>query len=282
MRGGAYSFFLLVSRFWPFNKDVDSDVSGNLPFMNRWSFLQTSTVSHSFDDWIPRWPGGFSIISMGCPTAFQSWAADATSQMFFLVRIDQHFLQLQRFIGKSCNISFIESSDQSLDLLTSGNIPVQQHTHIEKVEELGTDLVCFQIAISCLGLVFLSDCDFLFRLGKPCEASYPTCYLYVFCFKTSWPCHVPSHDHVSHYFPLLGCFTRWPLARVSGQRVTSDPSGQPQALCKWTFPVKKNNPDAATQKKDLHHKSYPARELTYTTLGKGRKHLQKCPFAGIC
>lgn len=121
--------------------------------MNRWSFLQTSTVSHSFDDWIPRWPGGFSTISMGCPTAFQSWAADATSQMFFLVRIDQHFLQLQRFIGKSCNISvFIESSDQSLELLTSGKIPVQQHTHIEKVEELGTDLVCFQIAISCFGL----------------------------------------------------------------------------------------------------------------------------------
>ena len=278
MRGGAKKFLLIV--FEIFDLSTKMLILMFLVIFLSWIVGLSFKLLQSLTPLTTGFPGGqagFSTISMGCPNCVSKLGGGRNlSDVFFgqdwptfspAAKI--HWEKLQHFC-------FHRIFRPIFGTPNIGENPCSTaHPHW-KGWRIGNRS----------GV--LSDCDFLFRLGKPCEASYPTCHLCAFCFKTSWPCHVPSHDHVSHYFPLVGCFTRRPLAWISGQRVTSDPSTS--STLHVNFPSKKKQSGCCNSKKKIVKQVLLAEWnwislISPDTLPGGEreeKHFQECPFGRIC
>ena len=212
---GAYWFLLLVV-------DVDVDLSMTTLILMFLVIFLSWTVGISMGQSTPGFHGFFSLVPggqagfdhQGCPTAFQSSAADATCEATFSSKDS-----LGKVATSVRPIGYRFSSYQSLELLTSWK----------------TGLVCFEIAKSCFGLEsparyhILLVCALLQnQLTLPCSLT--------------WPC-ITSFRTSGLFYSVTTSLGIWSKGNVKPFRATS-------STLQVNFPsLQKFQMHAATQKK---------------------------------
>ncbi len=161
---GAYWFLLLVV-------DVDVDLSMAMLILMFLVILLSWTVGLSMGQSTPGFHEFFSLVPGGqAGFDHQYGLPNCVSKFGGGRNLWSNILQ-QRFIGKSCNFcSTHRLSVFILSIIVSPNI-VENRSGM------------------------LWDCEVLFRLGKPCEVSYPTCLC-----SASKPVDPAMFPHLTMYY----------------------------------------------------------------------------------